>query len=98
MMKKLVGYYLRIIDLCNGVFTIKNENEEYSAFLEFYSILFNNINGKNNLELTELCAFASVKDYTKYSFYDDVEESIKKLNCKYEIGIISDAWPLNHDP
>jgi putative hydrolase of the HAD superfamily len=72
---------------------IKDENEEYSAFLEFYSILFNNIKGKDNSELIELCAAASVKDYTKYSFYDDVEESIKKLNCKYELGIISDAWP-----
>ena len=70
-----------------------DENEEYNAFLEFYMILFHNIKGKDNNILIELCANASVKDYSKYSFYDDVKESITKLNLKYELGIISDAWP-----
>ncbi len=34
-----------------------------------------------------------VYDNAKYCFYDDVKDSIMKLNCKYELGIISDAWP-----
>jgi putative hydrolase of the HAD superfamily len=72
---------------------IKNEDDEYEEFKRFYSILFSGIKGKDNPELIDLCAFASVKDYSKYSFYDDVAESIMKLNCRYELGIISDAWP-----
>jgi putative hydrolase of the HAD superfamily len=72
---------------------IKDEDQEFEAFSRFYKNVFKNIKGKDNSELIELCTFASVKDYAKYSFYDDVEESIKKLNCKYELGIISDAWP-----
>jgi putative hydrolase of the HAD superfamily len=78
--------------LCN-IKQVINEDEEYRAFNGFYRILFHGIREKDNEELIELCTIASVKDYKKYSFYDDVEVSIKKLNLKYEIGIISDAWP-----
>jgi putative hydrolase of the HAD superfamily len=72
---------------------IKNEDEEYSAFFEFYSILFHNLKGKDNTDLIKLCADSIVRDYSKCLFYDDVVESVQKLNCKYELGIISDAWP-----
>jgi putative hydrolase of the HAD superfamily len=73
--------------------TIKSEDEEYEVFREFYKILFHTIKGKDNRELIELCANACVFDYEKYEFYDDVKESIKRLKYKYDLGIISDAWP-----
>lgn len=72
---------------------IENEDEELRAFTEFYGLLFKGIKGKDNRSFIELCAWASVKDYGKYAFYDDVEESIKRLKFKYDLGIISDAWP-----
>jgi putative hydrolase of the HAD superfamily len=80
-------------DHLSSIKQILNESEEYEAFLEFYTILFHNLKGKNNIELIELCTNATVWDYKKYTFYDDVKDSIKKLNSKYEMGIISDAWP-----
>ena len=76
-----------------GIEKIENEDEELRAFAEFYKVLFHKIPGKDNQELTDLCAWSSVKDHGKYAFYDDVEESIKRLECKYDLGIISDAWP-----
>jgi putative hydrolase of the HAD superfamily len=76
-----------------GVGKIESEDEELRAFTEFYGALFKGIKGKDNRELIDLCAWASVKDYGKYEFYDDVEESIGRLKLKYDLGIISDAWP-----
>jgi len=72
---------------------IENEDEELRAFSEFYRALFHKVKGKDNQGLIDLCAWASVKDYGKYAFYEDVEESIRRLKFKYDLGIISDAWP-----
>lgn len=73
--------------------TIEDEGEEYEAFLEFYSILFRGVAGKDDPALAKLCADSMVYDPSKYAFYGDVGESLARLNCKYELGIISDAWP-----
>lgn len=73
--------------------TIESEDEEYAAFHEFYATLFHKVDGKDRPELIEACAFASVRDYGKFVFYEDVPESIRKLSYKYDLGIISDAWP-----
>jgi putative hydrolase of the HAD superfamily len=72
---------------------IDTEDAELAAFTRFYETLFRNVPGKDRRELIEACAWAVVKDYSKYVFYDDVAESIKKLSYKYDLGIISDAWP-----
>jgi putative hydrolase of the HAD superfamily len=73
--------------------TIRTEDEEYAAFTSFYETLFRGVPGKDNRELIEACAYAAVRDYDKYCFYDDVAPSIGRLGYKYELGIISDAWP-----
>jgi len=72
---------------------IVNEEQELQAFQTFYEILFSGLKGKDNPNLVRLCCEATVNDNRKYLFYDDVEVSIGKLNCKYELGLISDAWP-----
>jgi haloacid dehalogenase superfamily, subfamily IA, variant 3 with third motif having DD or ED len=72
---------------------IETEDAEYEAFLRFYATLFHKVDGKDRRELVESCAAAAVRDYDKYEFYDDVPASIKRLTLKYDLGIISDAWP-----
>ena len=72
---------------------ITNEEQEERAFREFYELLFQGIDGKDNNDLIEKCTKGKVKDYTKYSFYDDVKLEIPRLANRYRLGIISDAWP-----
>jgi putative hydrolase of the HAD superfamily len=85
--------YQNALSRLNSIKFVKDENEEYEVFNEFYSNLFHGINGKDDPALIKLCVDSIVLDNSKYRFYDDVKESIRKLNCKYELGIISDAWP-----
>jgi putative hydrolase of the HAD superfamily len=73
--------------------TLASEDAELEAFTRFYETLFHKVDGKDRRELVESCAWAAVKDYSKYVFYDDVEDSIERLTRRYDLGIISDAWP-----
>jgi putative hydrolase of the HAD superfamily len=72
---------------------IRTVDEEYAAFLEFYSILFGGVKGKDDADLAEICAEATAYDPGKYRFYDDVADAIPRLKVFYDLGIISDAWP-----
>jgi putative hydrolase of the HAD superfamily len=72
---------------------IKTEDEELAAFLRFYSTLFHGVDGKDRPDLIESCAQATIKDHGKYAFYDDVAPSLERLRTKYDMGVISDAWP-----
>jgi putative hydrolase of the HAD superfamily len=77
----------------NKINTILTETEEFSAFHEFYRLLFHNISNKDNDELIDLCTRAKVLDYSQYLFFDDVRSSIIKLQSRFNLGVITDAWP-----
>jgi putative hydrolase of the HAD superfamily len=72
---------------------IRTLDEEHAAFLRFYAILFRGVEGKDSPALAEACAKAVVHDRAKYAFYDDVEGAVRRLSVRYDLGIISDAWP-----
>jgi hypothetical protein len=74
MMKKLVGYYLRIIDLCNGVFTKKRKNESYE-FIE----LLKEIQIYLNRSIDSDWSSASVHDMEKL-----IDESIELIEQNME--------------
>lgn len=72
---------------------IRTREEEYACFLRFYRTLFRGVDGKEAPGLAEACAKAVVHDRAKYAFYDDVEAAVRRLSARYDLGIISDAWP-----
>lgn len=73
---------------------IKNENEEYECFFEFYDTLSSCL---PELELTYKDVVKITEDYVynydKYIFYDDAGKVINDLKHKYKLGVVSDAWP-----
>lgn len=73
--------------------TVKNNIDEYEIFLEFYAMLFNKVWRKDNPELIQLCAKSKVYDNTEQLIYPDVEKCLQNLYEKFELSIISDAWP-----
>ncbi|MBU5439622.1 HAD family hydrolase [Tissierella sp. MSJ-40] len=81
-------------DYADKIKLIKNEEEEFRMFREFYRIVleetkYPDIDDRilNNL------AEDNVYNDDKFLFFDDVESSIKKLNQNYILGIVSDTWP-----
>jgi len=73
--------------------TIKTVEEEYEAFLRFYARLFRKVDGKDRPDLVEACARAKAFDDGAYECYEDVAPSLERLRVRYDMGIISDAWP-----
>jgi putative hydrolase of the HAD superfamily len=73
--------------------TVKDIETEYSVFLNFYKMLFRFTKIRNNDSIIRACAYSKVFDTGNYVFYDDVLPSVQRLSRKYEIGIISNAWP-----
>ncbi|MBL8027161.1 MAG: HAD family hydrolase [Fibrobacteres bacterium] len=72
---------------------VLNELEEYSVFKKFYETVFKNEPYKNNETFIDSVTKAKVSDYDKYRFFDDVKPSIQRLKNKYNLGLITDAWP-----
>ncbi|WP_297637591.1 HAD-IA family hydrolase [uncultured Clostridium sp.] len=73
---------------------VSNEEEEYLMFREFYEILLKEIKYPDIKEETiDLLARDNVYNDEKFIFLDDVEETLKELNCKYLLGVVSDTWP-----
>lgn len=72
---------------------VKDLEEEYAVFHEFYQILFSGVEGKENESFIEICSKSKVLDFAKYAFYSDVADTIKALSKRFALGIISDAWP-----
>lgn len=73
---------------------IKTTEEEYYHFVKFYEIFSKKL---EILHLSDDKIESITKDLVynnnKYIFYEDVYEVIPKLNNKYKLGIVSDAWP-----
>ncbi len=73
---------------------IRNENEEYDAFLEYYRTFAKAL---PELELGDEQIQSITQDYVynydKYTFFQDVKEMIPILSQHYKLAIVSDAWP-----
>jgi putative hydrolase of the HAD superfamily len=73
---------------------IPTEEEELEKFVEFYSILANEL---ADLGLSGEQVIAIAKDTVlndeKFVFYDDVFKYIPELAKRYKLGVISDTWP-----
>ncbi|GKX29452.1 haloacid dehalogenase [Vallitalea longa] len=73
---------------------IKTREEEYYHFVKFYGILSGELPILNlSDEKIELIAKDLVYNNNKYTFYEDALEIIPKLYNRYQLGIVSDAWP-----
>lgn len=73
---------------------IVTEEEEYQHFLEYYRIVFEEleelqIEGATLENLTR----DYVSDYEKYTFFEDAIEMLPKLHKDYKLAVVSDAWP-----
>jgi len=91
-LRQSLNFRLAYADLVKARF-VRTEDEEYAAFLRFYATLFRGVDGKDRPDLVEACAQAIVRDYGKYAFYEDVAPSLERLRLRYDMGIITDAWP-----
>lgn len=73
---------------------IVTEEEELEQFKVFYSMLSFDL---PELDLTERkiedIARSKVYDMDNYCFYDDTASTLKALQSRYKLGIISDTWP-----
>ena len=72
---------------------VRNNIEEYDLFLDFYSEVFSNVWKKDSQELIQLCAKGKVYDNNEQVMFSDVEQTLNTLSGKFELSIISDAWP-----
>jgi len=73
---------------------IIDREQEYYHFRRFYRIFSDELPILNlDDELVDMIAKDLVYNNRKYKFYDDVYEVIPKLYERYELGIVSDAWP-----
>ncbi|GFP76293.1 HAD-IA family hydrolase [Clostridium fungisolvens] len=73
---------------------ILTEEEEFEHFIEFYTILSNEL---PDLELNETHIIEVARDTVfndeKFLFYEDVFEVIPQLSKSYKLGVVSDTWP-----
>jgi putative hydrolase of the HAD superfamily len=73
---------------------ILTEEEELEKFVEFYSILSNELAGLglSREQVIEIAKDTVLND-EKFVFYEDVFEYIPELAKHYKLGVISDTWP-----
>ncbi len=72
----------------------KNEKEEYEMFSNYYYKVLSDINYPNlNREIANKLANDCVYNDEKFTFYNDVKESLERLSKKYDLYIISNGWP-----
>ena len=72
----------------------KTELEEYKMFKDFYYQVLSKINYKNlNENIVDCLARDNVYNDDKYIFFKDVDDELEKLSKKYNLYMITDAWP-----
>lgn len=84
------------IEECNPILSRKmvTQEEEYQAFLEFYELILKKVNyPKITDSLIQALAFDFAYEEEKYTFYDGVEEELKRLSQKFPLILLSDNWP-----
>lgn len=73
---------------------IRNKEEEYIHFKEYFNIMFNNLEELNvSIDTIECIAYDYVHSVNKYTFFEDAKVIIPKLHTHYQLAIVSDAWP-----
>ena len=75
----------------------KTEKEEYEMFSNFYyqvlkEFKYNNLSKEITNELASDCVYND----DKYIFYDDVDKELDNLSKKYNLYMITDAWPSSY--
>lgn len=72
----------------------KTEKEEYEMFSNFYYYVLKEFKYNNlSKEITNSLASDCVYNDDKYIFYDDVDKELDNLSKKYNLYMITDAWP-----
>lgn len=70
------------------------EEEEYNEFRNFYFKVLSDIRYPNiNQELADKVTYDCVYNDDKFIFYDDVNDNLERLSKKYNLYILSNAWP-----
>ncbi|OBZ16313.1 HAD family hydrolase [Bacillus sp. FJAT-27264] len=73
---------------------IRNEDEEFHHFIEFYRIFAAELPQLGlDEELIKAITSDLVFNYDKYKFYSDALELIPELSKTYKLAVVSDAWP-----
>jgi putative hydrolase of the HAD superfamily len=73
---------------------IKTEEEEYQLFKSFYSMIFSSKRYSSvSADIIDMLARDLVFNDEKLEFFDQVENTLKVLSERYQIGILSDTWP-----
>ncbi len=86
--------FRKAYDYIRSQHLIETREEEYKHFYRFYSMIREELpvlllDREKVAEITKDLVYND----DKYIFYDDVYEVIPKLEKKYDLGIVSDAWP-----
>lgn len=92
--QQIVQAFRKAETYINGQKIIKTKEEEYLHFMRFYEIFAENM---PELKLTNKQIDSLARDLVfneeKYIFYEEVEPVLAKLNERYRLAIVSDAWP-----
>lgn len=76
---------------------INTEDEEFDMFCKFYYKVLKVMNYPNiSTEIIQALAYDNVYNNNKVIFYPEVKQKLKDLSLKYDLYIISDAWPSTY--
>jgi putative hydrolase of the HAD superfamily len=84
----------KAVKYLDGFSLIVTEEEELEKFVDFYSILSNELTGLalSREQVIEIAKDTVLND-EKFVFYEDVFECMPELAKHYKLGVISDTWP-----
>lgn len=69
------------------------EEEEYNMFVEYYSLIFKDLEYDINEETIKNIAYDITYNSEKYTIYDNVKEELDKLSKEYTLLMLTDNWP-----
>lgn len=76
---------------------IYTEEEEFDMFCKFYLNVLKSMNYPTiSSEIIQALAYDNVYNNDKIIFYPEVKKKLKDLSLKYDLYIISDAWPSTY--
>ena len=90
-MKKLNYFFDKYDDIISR--KMYTEEEEYSNFYEFYSLVLQEVYPKYADDIAHCIAYNFAYKSDKYTFYNNVKEELDKLSKKYKLLLLTDNWP-----
>ncbi len=76
---------------------INTEGEEFDMFCKFYLNVLKKMNYPNiTTEIVQALAYDNVYNDDKIIFYPEVKQKLQDLSLRYNLYIISDAWPSTY--